>query len=69
MGKFKDHRVLNPIESVFDSLVEICMYYLNLFMKGAEAHDSFKISLVGDWMVGMEGLATVLFDLVIGLDV
>lgn len=45
------------------------MYYLNLFMKGAEAHDSFKISLVGDWMVGMEGLATVLFDLVIGLDV
>lgn len=38
-------------------------------MEGAEAHDAFKISLVGDRMVGMEGLATVLFDLVIGLDV
>lgn len=45
------------------------MYYLNRFMKWAEAHDAFKISLLGDWMVGMEGLATVLFDLVIGLDV
>ena len=51
--RFEDHRVLNPVESVSPSLVGICVDYLTRFMKGAEASDAFRISLLGAQMVGM----------------
>lgn len=44
------------------------MDYLTRFMKGAEARDAFRISLRGARMVGMEGLAEALLDLMTGLD-
>lgn len=66
--QFEDHRVLHPVESVSPSLVGICVDYLTRFMKGAEASDAFRISLMGAHKVGMGDLAEALLDLVTGLD-
>lgn len=51
--QFEDHRVLHPVESVSPSLVGICVDYLTRLMKGAEARDAFRISLMGAHRVDM----------------